>query len=133
MEKRKSDSAAGRLKPPAAESLHPATDLATAKRQLFDGGQRRLDAAALREALVDLHELWLKTKAGEIGITTGGGFAIVATGGLGRRELAPDSDLALMLFHDNMPDDSGTHVPDPLWVPLWGAPLPLAPRVRAGF
>jgi len=55
MTKRTSDSVADRWKPPATESLHPATDLAAANRQLLDGGQRRLDAAALREALVDLH------------------------------------------------------------------------------
>ena len=69
MIKRVSDSAAGRWKPPATESLHPATDLAAASRQLLDGGPRHLDAAALREALLDLHELWLTTKAAEIGIT----------------------------------------------------------------
>ncbi|MEJ6538487.1 MAG: [protein-PII] uridylyltransferase, partial [Mycobacterium sp.] len=94
------------------------------------GGQRRLDAAALREALVDLHELWLKTKAGEIGITAGSGFAIVATGGLGRRELAPYSDLDLMLLHDNMPDDVVTQVADLLWYPLWDANIRLDNSVR---
>ena len=51
-----SDFAAGRWEPPAAESLHPATDLAAASRQLLDGGQHRLDAAQLRESLLDLHE-----------------------------------------------------------------------------
>jgi [protein-PII] uridylyltransferase len=130
MTKRTNDSVAGRWKPPAAESLHPATDLAAANRQLLDGGQRRLDAAALREALVDLHELWLKTKAGEIGITASSGFAVVATGGLGRRELAPYSDLDLMLLHDNMPDDVVTQVADLLWYPLWDANIRLDHSVR---
>jgi hypothetical protein len=130
MTKRTNDSVAGRWKPPATESLHPATDLAAANRQLLDGGQRRLDAAALREALVDLHELWLTTKAGEIGITAGSGFAIVATGGLGRRELAPYSDLDLMLLHDNMPTDVVTQVADLLWYPLWDANIRLDHSVR---
>ena len=130
MTKRASDSAAGRWKPPATESLHPATDLATASRQLLEGGQRRLDAEPLREALVDLHELWLKTKAAEIGITATSGFALVATGGLGRRELAPYSDLDLMLLHDDMPTDIVTQVAELLWYPLWDANIRLDHSVR---
>ena len=63
----------------------PATDLAAASEQLLTGGSRQLDSAALRDALIDLHEFWLTTKAAEIGITATSGFAIVATGGLGRR------------------------------------------------
>ena len=130
MTKRAGDSAAGRWTPPATGSLHPATDLAAASRQLLDGGQRRLDAATVREALLDLHELWLTTKAAEIGITASSGFAIVATGGLGRRELAPYSDLDLMLLHDNMPDDVVTQVAELLWYPLWDANIRLDHSVR---
>ncbi|MEI6699547.1 MAG: [protein-PII] uridylyltransferase [Mycobacterium sp.] len=130
MTKRASDSAAGRWKLPATESLHPATDLAAANRQLLDGGPRRLDAEALREALVDLNQLWLITKAAEIGITATSGFAIVATGGLGRRELAPYSDLDLMLLHDNMPTDVVTQVAELLWYPLWDANIRLDHSVR---
>ena len=130
MIKRATDSAAGRWKPPATESLHPATDLAAASRQLLDGGPRRLDAASLREALQDLHELWLVTKAAEIGITATSGFAIVATGGLGRRELAPYSDLDLMLLHDNMPEGVVTQVAELLWYPLWDANIRLDHSVR---
>ena len=122
--------AAGRWKPPAAESLHPATDLAAAGRQLLDGGHRRLDAASLREALLDLHELWLITKAAELGITADSGFAIVATGGLGRREMVPYSDLDLMLLHDNMPAKTVTQVAELLWYPLWDANIRLDHSVR---
>jgi [protein-PII] uridylyltransferase len=110
--------------------LHPATDLAAASRQLLDNGHRRLDAAALREALLDLHELWLVTKATEIGITPDSGFAIVATGGLGRRELVPYSDLDLMLLHDDMPADTVTQVAEMLWYPLWDANIRLDHSVR---
>ncbi|MFZ4372940.1 MAG: [protein-PII] uridylyltransferase [Mycobacterium sp.] len=130
MTKRASDAAAGRWTPPATASPQPATDLAAASRQLLDGGQRRLDAATVREALLDLHELWLTTKAAEIGITANSGFAIVATGGLGRRELAPYSDLDLMLLHDNMPTDVVTQVAELLWYPLWDANIRLDHSVR---
>lgn len=122
--------AAGRWKPPASESLHPARSLAAASAQLLSGGQRRLDAPALREALLDLHELWLTTKAAELGIVAGSGFAIVATGGLGRREMVPYSDLDLMLLHDGMPADTVRQVADLLWYPLWDANIRLDHSVR---
>ena len=91
---------------------------------------RQLDSAALRDALLDLHEFWLTTKATEIGITPTSGFAIVATGGLGRRELVPYSDLDLMLLHDNMPADIVSQVAETLWYPLWDANIRLDHSVR---
>lgn len=130
MTKRTTNSAAGGWEPPAAESLHPATDLAAASRQLLAGGQRRLDAPALREALSDLHELWLTTKAAELGIAEGSGFALVATGGLGRREMVPYSDLDLMLLHDDMPVEAVTQVAELMWYPLWDANIRLDHSVR---
>ena len=104
--------------------------LSAARRQLLDGGQRRLDATALREALLDLHELWLSAKAAELGIAAGSGFALVATGGLGRRELIPYSDLDLMLVHDTMPADVVAEVAEHLWYPLWDANIRLDHSVR---
>ena len=113
-----------------AGSANPATDLAAANRQLLDGGQRRLDAAGLREALLDLHELWLTAKAAELGITAGSGFALVATGGLGRREFVPYSDLDLMLLHDHQPAEAVSQVAESLWYPLWDANIRLDHSVR---
>jgi hypothetical protein len=74
--------------------------------------------------------LWLSTKAAEIGITATSGFAIVATGGLGRREFVPYSDLDLMLLHDNLPDEVVTQVAEQLWYPLWDANIRLDHSVR---
>jgi len=113
-----------------AGSAHPATDLAAASRQLLNGDHRRLDAAALREALLDLHELWLTTKAAELGITEGSGYALVATGGLGRREFVPYSDLDLMLLHDNKSEEAVSALAESLWYPLWDANIRLDHSVR---
>ncbi len=121
---------APRWERPAAGSLRPATDLVAAAGQLLTGGSRQLDSAALRDALLDLYDFWLTTKATEIGITATSGFAIVATGGLGRGEILPYSDLDLMLLHDNMPSDVVSEVADLLWYPLWDANIRLDHSVR---
>ena len=97
--------------------------------QLLTGGAQ-LDSAALRDALLDLHEFWLTTKAAEIGITPTSGFAIVATGGLGRGELLPYSDLDLTLVHDDMPRTSCRQVAELLWYPLWDANIHIDHSVR---
>ncbi|OBG81337.1 [protein-PII] uridylyltransferase [Mycobacterium sp. E802] len=111
-------------------SPRPANDLAAATQQLLNGGSRQLDAAELRDALLDLHEFWLTTKAAEIGITASSGFAIVATGGLGRGEMLPYSDLDLMLLHDNMPLAVVSEVAEQLWYPLWDANIRIDHSVR---
>ena len=113
-----------------AGSDRSAADLAAASRQLLDGGQRRLDAAALREALLDLNELWLTGMAARIGITADSEFAIVATGGLGRGELIPYSDLDLMLVHTGVPENVLAEVAEQLWYPLWDANIRLDHSVR---
>ncbi|BBY29288.1 [protein-PII] uridylyltransferase [Mycolicibacterium sediminis] len=132
MTKQTPEPAAGapRWEAPAAGSSRPAHDLAKAADQLLNGGAHRLDSAALRDALLDLHEFWLSTKATEIGITPTSGFAIVATGGLGRGELLPYSDLDLTLIHDDMPRDVVTQVAELLWYPLWDANIHIDHSVR---
>src|SRR3954449_230875 len=121
---------ASRWEAPAAGSLRPATDLAAASEQLLSGGARQLDSAALRDALLDLHDFCRPTKSTKTGITPTSGFAIVATGGLGRGELLPYSDLDLMLLHDNMPDETVSQVAELLWYPLWDANIRLDHSVR---
>ncbi|UNB50460.1 [protein-PII] uridylyltransferase [Mycolicibacterium sp. YH-1] len=132
MAKQTPDPAAGasRWEAPPAGSSRPANDLTAAAEQLLTGGARQLDSGALRQALLDLHEFWLTTKAAEIGITETSGFAIVATGGLGRGEFLPYSDLDLTLLHDNMPREIVTQVAELLWYPLWDANIPLDHSVR---
>lgn len=117
-------------KDPEAVCSKPARDLVAATERLLAGGARQLDAASLRYALLDLHELWLNTKAAEIGITPVSGFSIVATGGLGRGELVPHSDLDLMLLHDGMPTELVGRIAEQLWYPLWDANIRIDHSVR---
>ncbi|MEE6176499.1 [protein-PII] uridylyltransferase [Mycobacterium sp. 050134] len=106
-----------------------AADLAASRRKLLSEGAE-LDAAALRQAWLELHESWLAAKAAELGITADSGFAIVGIGGLGRRELLPYSDLDLMLLHDNQSAEVLQRVADGLWYPLWDANVRLDHSVR---
>lgn len=111
---------------------HGAADLVRARDQLLDGRTRhhRLDAEALRSALVDLYELWLTNKGGEVGITADSGLAIVAVGGLGRREMLPYSDLDLVLLHEDIDPARVAEIADQLWYPLWDAHIKLDHSVR---
>ncbi|MEU2251821.1 [protein-PII] uridylyltransferase [Nocardia xishanensis] len=110
-----------------------AADLVAARDQLLDGGMPRnprLDAESLRSALVDLFELWLTSKGAELGITADSGLAVVAVGGLGRREMLPYSDLDLVLLHDDVDPARVAEVADQLWYPLWDAHIKLDHSVR---
>lgn len=56
------------------------------------------------------------------------GLALVAVGSLGRGDLAPASDLDLVLVHNGRPDVG--EVADRLWYPIWDDPMPLDHSVR---
>lgn len=58
----------------------------------------------------------------------GKGLAMLAVGSLGRGDLAPGSDLDLLLVHDGRPDV--VEVADRLWYPIWDDPMPLDHSVR---
>jgi [protein-PII] uridylyltransferase len=80
--------------------------------------------AALRSALVDLYDREVSALLGD----PGSGVALVAVGGLGRREVAPGSDLDLLLVHADRPDVA--KLADPLWYPLWDSGVGLDHAVR---
>lgn len=86
--------------------------------------------ADFRSAAVVLHERWLIDRALELGMVPGCGMALVAVGGLGRRELLPYSDLDLVLIHDQADPQLLSSVADGLWYPLWDAHVKLDHSVR---
>ena len=105
-----------------------AADLVRAKAVLLNPGpgKRRLGPEALRTALVDLHDFWLASRCAAIGLTDRA--ALVAVGALGRRELAPYSDLDLVLLHDGRKDVD--RLAEELWYPLWNSGIGLDHSVR---
>ncbi|RRR40634.1 [protein-PII] uridylyltransferase [Mycolicibacter terrae] len=114
----------------SVRSSRTTTDLARVRAALRSEPAGRLDSAALRDEWRRLHERWLTAKATEIGIATDSGFAIVATGSLGRCELLPHSDLDLLLLHDGKSADAVAEVAALLWYPLWDAGVRLDHSVR---
>jgi [protein-PII] uridylyltransferase len=56
------------------------------------------------------------------------GFAVVAVGGYGRRELCPGSDLDILLLHEGRHEVAD--VADRLWYPLWDVGLRVDHSVR---
>jgi len=103
-----------------------AQDLVQAKAVLLEAGKHRLGPEALRTALVDLHDFWLASRVQAIRVTEGA--ALVAVGALGRRELAPYSDLDLVLLHDGHRNIEP--IAEQLWYPLWDAGIGLDHSVR---
>ncbi|MBB3052146.1 [protein-PII] uridylyltransferase [Prauserella isguenensis] len=106
--------------------------LVEAAERLLEGRHGRLGATALRAALVDLYEFWLSKAVAAAGADASGvlpdGVALVAVGGLGRRELVPFSDLDLILIHNGHPNIG--EIADALWYPLWDARIGLDHSVR---
>ena len=84
-----------------------------------------LVSAPLREALVEAYDGWLQA----ILTDAPPGVALVAVGGLGRREPAPYSDLDLVLVHDGRTEGVG-EIADSIWYPIWDSGIGLDHSVR---
>lgn len=101
-----------------------------------------LVGAALRSALTEAYDGWLADLFATLDWPDGGsasvidsadegalaGVALIAVGGLGRREPAPYSDLDLVLLHQGKRDVRG--LADAVWYPIWDSGLGLDHSVR---
>ncbi len=72
---------------------------------------------AMCRALSEAMDRWLVDVFGDAVGTTKGRYALVAVGGYGRGELAPFSDLDLMLLHDS--PRHVAEVAERVWYPIW--------------
>jgi [protein-PII] uridylyltransferase len=99
----------------------PAGDLRDARSAVL--AMVGLSGAELREALTVAADDWLIARLGEMA-----GVAVVAVGGYGRRELAPGSDLDVVLVHADGVDVS--ELANSLWYPIWDAGVGLDHSVR---
>lgn len=83
--------------------------------------------AARRRALVGLTDDWLQELFANSGADAER-VALVAVGGYGRGNLAPGSDLDLVLLHE--PGSAISGVADLIWYPIWDASMRLDHSVR---
>jgi [protein-PII] uridylyltransferase len=86
-----------------------------------------LRGRAFAEAWTDRIDSWLIELFDEAG-GDAGGMALVALGGQGRREMAPLSDLDLLLLFEDR--DTAGRVAEQLWYPIWDTGLKLGHSVR---
>ena len=82
-------------------------------------------AELLRDALASTPAVAARGRSSRDDAT---GIALVAVGSLGRRELAPQCDLDLVLVHDGRPGIAA--VADGIWYPIWDAGVRLDHSVR---
>jgi [protein-PII] uridylyltransferase len=98
----------------------PSQSLRAARDDVVAGPLR---GAALRVALSDIADGWLRDRLG-----AEPGVALIAVGGYGRRELAPGSDLDVVLLHAGRVDIK--ELADRIWYPLWDSGVRLDHSVR---
>ena len=96
-----------------------------ARRRLLD--DRSLRGRSFCRAYSDLADGWLAGLLDETG-PAGRSVALVAIGGYGRRELAPGSDLDVMLLHGG--ERGVGELAERLWYPVWDAGVKLGHAVR---
>jgi [protein-PII] uridylyltransferase len=68
---------------------------------------------------------WVSAIAHSIGVPDG--VALIAVGGFGRRDVAPESDLDIVLVHTTAADFAD--FADKIWYPIWDAGIKLGHRV----
>lgn len=103
----------------------PPRDYAAARRRLLRGSAR--PGPPRRAELARLTDHWLAGLAGRLPP----GVALAATGGYGRAELSPRSDLDLLLLHDGRSTPAEiAAVADRIWYPVWDLGLALDHAVR---
>ena len=109
----------------AAQTRSDSASLRAARDDVVSGPLR---CAQLRAALSDVADGWLRDRLGDES-----GVALVAVGGYGRRELAPGSDLDVVLLHRGPSAGKQRDIKalaDGIWYPLWDSGVALDHSVR---
>lgn len=89
-----------------------------------------LRGTALCRALSDATDEWLQQLFADaiVGVKKTDDIVLIAVGGYGRRELAPQSDLDVLIVHRGVKDIS--EIAARMWYPVWDAGVKLGHSVR---
>ena len=89
-----------------------------------------LRGIALCHALSDATDEWLTQlfREATAGVKKADDIVLIAVGGYGRKELAPQSDLDVLLVHRGVKDISD--IASRMWYPVWDAGVKLGHSVR---
>lgn len=107
---------------PQADRVDDPADFRSRRAALVE--DRSLQGNDFAEAYSDLVDQWICSLLGDEAKV-----AVVAAGALGRRELAPASDLDLVLLHDGRKDFAD--IAERLWYPIWDGGIALDHSVRS--
>jgi len=105
---------------------HSSNSIGPARAEIL--GRAGLVGTELRAALTELYDTWLAELLPAVP-----GVALLAVGGLGRREPTPYSDLDLVLLHAGRSAGSSSdiaRIADQVWYPIWDAGVGLDHSVR---
>lgn len=119
----------------AAHGAPSPADYAARRRELLEQSRSPgVGSAQQRRGLAALTDSWLRqvfTHATAAAGVAAGRVALVAVGGYGRGELAPGSDLDLLLLHTDKDLSSGVgELAEKLWYPVWDTGVRLDHAVR---
>src|SRR5688572_18707696 len=109
---------------PSGGGTDPA-ELRSARAELL--ARDDLAGRALAQALTACTDRWL-ADVFDAAVGDRGGAALVAVGGYGRGELAPGSDLDVLLLHDGRSEIG--EVAERIWYPVWDTGIKLGHAVR---
>ena len=84
-----------------------------------------LQGSAFTDAYTTRLDEWVLTISNDLGLPDG--VAVVAVGGYGRRDVAPESDLDIVLVHTETADYA--EFADKIWYPIWDSGIKLGHRV----
>src|SRR5262245_60127380 len=110
----------------AAIAAQVAEARARAARGLADGTTSGI--ALAHQLTADINAIVTRLAVGELSASSRadagvGRVAMLATGGFGRREFAPYSDLDLIFLFEREPDEAGQELAQRILHPLWDARL----------
>jgi [protein-PII] uridylyltransferase len=88
-----------------------------------------LTGSGRRSALTETTDAWLAEVFSDAARHVSARAALIAVGGHGRKELAPGSDIDVVLIHRGAEDQAAT-LAERMWYPIWDAGLPLDHSVR---